>query len=173
MLWIKLSVGMIAVGVLTACTSSSGPSGSPLPTDGRKMKDIYYDAADDEVVHPDARVEELCAGLTSREARKRCQRDADQLGLVRASDERKKNEALGAKRMPEQPKPLYVDYNRSAANELKNLFPRLPNPDITIYVYPHLATRHEVPIPGYTTVMPLYQKVQYALPGERTEQNVR
>ncbi|MFG9621648.1 TIGR03751 family conjugal transfer lipoprotein, partial [Pseudomonas aeruginosa] len=27
-----------------------------------------------------------------------------------------------------------------------------------------------VPVPGYTTVFPLYQRVQYAMPGERVEE---
>lgn len=35
-----------------------------------------------------------------------------------------------------------------------------------IYVYPHLATRVRAPIPGYTTVIPLYERVEYRLPGE-------
>ncbi|MBW6332119.1 TIGR03751 family conjugal transfer lipoprotein, partial [Pseudomonas aeruginosa] len=26
------------------------------------------------------------------------------------------------------------------------------------------------PVPGYTTVFPFYQRVQYAMPGERTEE---
>ena len=57
-------------------------------------------------------------------------------------------------------------YARSAANELEFLFPRLPNPDIYIYVAPHLATDDRVPVPGYTTAVPLYERVEYALPGE-------
>ena len=57
-------------------------------------------------------------------------------------------------------------YTRTAANELENLFPRLPNPDIYIHILPHLATESRVPVPGYTTVAPLYDRVEYALPGE-------
>ena len=57
-------------------------------------------------------------------------------------------------------------YARSAANELELLFPRLPNPDIYIHVLPHLATDDRVPVPGYTTAVPLYERVEYALPGE-------
>ena len=57
-------------------------------------------------------------------------------------------------------------YTRTAANELSFLFPRLPNPDIYIHVLPHLATEARVPVPGYTTAVPLYDRVQYALPGE-------
>ena len=57
-------------------------------------------------------------------------------------------------------------YAREAANELEVVFPRLPNPDIYIYVPPHLATESRLPVPGYTTVVPLYDRVEYALPGE-------
>ena len=57
-------------------------------------------------------------------------------------------------------------YTRGASNELEMLFPRLPNPDVLIYVYPHLATEARVPVPGYTTAVPLYERVEYAMPGE-------
>ncbi|WP_340617108.1 TIGR03751 family conjugal transfer lipoprotein [Xenorhabdus entomophaga] len=59
-------------------------------------------------------------------------------------------------------------YSRSAAQEISQQFPRLPNPDMVMYVFPHLAAGN-TPIPGYSTVFPFYQQVQYALPGERTE----
>ena len=58
------------------------------------------------------------------------------------------------------------EYTRTALNELELLFPRLPNPDVLIYVYPHLATEERVPVPGYTTAVPLYARPEYALPGE-------
>lgn len=60
-------------------------------------------------------------------------------------------------------------YTRTARNEINGQFHRLPNPDLTMYVFPHLAGTDPVPIPGYSTVFPLHQRVQYALPGERTE----
>lgn len=60
-------------------------------------------------------------------------------------------------------------YTRTAENEVANLFPRLPNPDITLYVFPHLTNSAEqLPVPGYTTVFPFYGRIQYAQPGERT-----
>ncbi len=34
---------------------------------------------------------------------------------------------------------LQEPYTRTAANEIRNLFPRLPNPDLVLYVYPHLS----------------------------------
>ena len=60
-------------------------------------------------------------------------------------------------------------YTRTARNEAYRQFHRLPNPDLVMYVYPHLAGSDPVPVPGYTTVFPLYQRVQYAMPGERVE----
>ena len=63
---------------------------------------------------------------------------------------------------------VQASYTRTATNEIYRQFHRLPNPDLVMYVFPHLAGTDPVPIPGYTTLFPLYQHVQYALPGERT-----
>ncbi|NVZ64008.1 TIGR03751 family conjugal transfer lipoprotein [Pseudomonas gingeri] len=60
-------------------------------------------------------------------------------------------------------------YTRTARNEIHSQFRRLPNRDLVMYVFPHLAGSDPVPVPGYSTVFPFYQRVQYALPGERTE----
>ena len=57
---------------------------------------------------------------------------------------------------------LQEPYTRTAANEIRNLFPRLPNPDLVLYVYPHLSGNEQAPVPGYSTVFPFYQRVQYA-----------
>ena len=72
---------------------------------------------------------------------------------------------------PGQARPLAdnAGYTRTAQNEIYSQFKRLPNPDLVMYVFPHLAGSDPAPIPGYTTVFPLYQRVQYALPGERVE----
>ena len=55
---------------------------------------------------------------------------------------------------------------RAALTELDTTFPRLPNPTLVLYVYPHLATGSRVPVPGYVTTFPLYERTEYALPGE-------
>lgn len=60
-------------------------------------------------------------------------------------------------------------YTRTAVSEIYNQFQRLPNPDMVMYVFPHLAGTDPVPVPGYSTVFPLYQRVQYAMPGERVK----
>jgi conjugative transfer region lipoprotein (TIGR03751 family) len=57
-------------------------------------------------------------------------------------------------------------YTRNAENEINNLFPLLLNPQLVMYVYPHLAGSDEAPIPGYSTAFFLYERNHYALPGE-------
>ena len=64
---------------------------------------------------------------------------------------------------------MQARYTRTAQNEIYRQSPRLPNPDLVMYVFPHLAGTDPVPVPGYSTVFPLYQRVQYAMPGERVE----
>lgn len=59
-------------------------------------------------------------------------------------------------------------YSRTQESEISQQFPRLPNPDLVMYVVPHLADGN-APVPGYSTVFPFYSQVQYAMPGERTE----
>ena len=62
------------------------------------------------------------------------------------------------------------DSNRywSALEPMRQRFARVPNPDLVMVVYPHLA-RGQYPVPGYVTVFPMYEQAQYALPGEVDE----
>lgn len=55
---------------------------------------------------------------------------------------------------------------RTAYREIDAVFPRLANPGLVMYVYPHLAGEARVPVPGYATSFPMYEQVEYALPGE-------
>ena len=57
-------------------------------------------------------------------------------------------------------------YTRDAFNEIDVLFPRLPNPTLVMYIFPHLAGEAGAPVPGYTTAFPMYEQVEYSLPGE-------
>jgi len=56
-------------------------------------------------------------------------------------------------------------YTRQAHNELEHLFPRLPNPTLCGFVFPHISEAG-APVPGYTTCFPMYERTEYALPGE-------
>lgn len=57
-------------------------------------------------------------------------------------------------------------YTREAHNEIDTIFPRLPNPSLVMYLFPHLAGEEQVPVPGYVTTFPMYERIEYALPGE-------
>ncbi|MBC8210195.1 MAG: TIGR03751 family conjugal transfer lipoprotein [Gammaproteobacteria bacterium] len=56
-------------------------------------------------------------------------------------------------------------YTRDANNEISQQFPRLPNPELRLYVFPHLSRKGH-PVPGYSSAYLMYEKDQYALPGE-------
>ena len=53
----------------------------------------------------------------------------------------------------------------SAVEPMQQRFARVPNPDLVMVVYPHLA-KGKYPVPGYVTVFPMYEQTLYALPGE-------
>ena len=57
-------------------------------------------------------------------------------------------------------------YVRDAFNELELHFPRLPNPSLVLYVFPHLSGDERVPVPGYATRFPMYTRIEYALPSD-------
>ncbi len=146
----------IAALMLSGCASQD----TIIPNDGTEMIDIYRGAmaADLEVKQThEKEALGVCEELSIDESKESCIRKVNQvLDEQRlAIDTNPKGETLD-----------YVPYTRTQQNELDNLFPRLPNPDLVIYVYPHLATSARAPIPGYSTVIPLYERVQYRLPGE-------
>ena len=57
------------------------------------------------------------------------------------------------------------DFTQQASNEIEQVFVLLPNPQMVLFVYPHLSTEG-APVPGYTTAFPMYAIDQYAMPGE-------
>lgn len=64
----------------------------------------------------------------------------------------------------------YSDYTRTQENEIDSQFQQLPNPNIVMYIFPHATGEgyNLTPVPGYSTVFPLYTHVMYAMPSETT-----
>jgi len=60
-------------------------------------------------------------------------------------------------------------YTRTAHNEIQQIFPRLRNKTLLMFIFPHLSKGERYPIPGYSTAFTLYKQVEYALPGELVE----
>jgi conjugative transfer region lipoprotein (TIGR03751 family) len=52
-----------------------------------------------------------------------------------------------------------------ATRQIERRFARVQNPDLVMTVFPHLA-QGKYPIPGYVTAFPMYESVDYLLPGE-------
>ncbi|EIU1655452.1 MULTISPECIES: TIGR03751 family conjugal transfer lipoprotein [Pseudomonadota] len=137
--WIDRPLVLLAAAVLAGCATSSEKL---LPRGEHTMLDVWQ--------HETGGYNGGQAGRLLLDARQDLRRpliDADTLAAPA------RNEA----------------YTRTAANEIQRQFHRLPNPDLVMYVFPHLAGTDSVPVPGYSTVFPLYQRVQYAMPGERLE----
>lgn len=82
-----------------------------------------------------------------------------------ANDPMAVREALGNRPIIDGDGALH-SYTRDAQNEIDTTFPRLPNPSLVMYVFPHLAGNEQVPVPGYVTTFSMYERVEYALPGE-------
>lgn len=142
--WIDWPMALLAVVTSIALGGCATHSEKLLPRGDRTMLDIWQDETGG---GPDSRH----GSQTSR-----------QLVDARQSLRRPITEA-DARATPA----LNTAYTRTAANEIRRQFHRLPNPDLVMYVFPHLAGTDPVPVPGYSTVFPLYQRVQYAMPGER------
>lgn len=149
----------VGSAVLIAWLSGCANQNTLLPPTEREMIDIYREAMN-EVDAPPAPVfdpQVICGSLELSESIKACQRKL-------AAHAKRVYQVIDTE---ESPQPMtYAPYTRTALTELKQLFPRHDNPDMVIYVYPHLATRTRAPIPGYTTVIPLYERIEYRLPGE-------
>lgn len=60
----------------------------------------------------------------------------------------------------------YGRYTRSVQTEIENLFPLLPNPTLFLYIRPHTVGRDQIPVPGYTVPIKMYERDQHAMPGE-------
>ena len=65
--------------------------------------------------------------------------------------------------------PDLTGYTRNADNEIQQLFPRLKNKTLILYIFPHLSRGERHPVPGYSTAFTFYEKTEYALPGEMEE----
>lgn len=142
----KILLASILISLLPSCASNDVES--MLPQDGPTMKEVY-----DHHFTGQAIPKHSNDGKDSDQTLKENETNAS---INDVSIERR---------------PLPADYNlsgytREADNEINQLFPRLSNPTLIIYIYPHLSGSERHPVPGYSSAFTLYEKVEYALPGE-------
>ena len=139
-IWIESAAALLAVVVLGGCATSKDEL---LPHGDSTMLDIWNQET---------------GGSAGGGQAARQLLDARQ-GACAAADRGRR--AGGARRR--------CRYTRTAQNEIYRQFHRLPNPDLVMYVFP-APGRHR---PGAGARLqhrvPAYQRVQYAMPGERLE----
>ena len=147
MFTMKMLIPILLISFLTGC--ATGGKETILPQDGPTMKEIYEGHFTGEPVvqqkdekQEKAKTESINKGINIK--RKRMQRRVD-------------NEANVS------------DYTRTASNEIQQIFPRLKNKTLVMYIFPHLSRGDRHPVPGYSTAFSFYEKTEYALPGEDQE----
>jgi conjugative transfer region lipoprotein (TIGR03751 family) len=57
-------------------------------------------------------------------------------------------------------------FSETKTNTGEQEFIKLPNPELGMYVYPHFVLDEQLPIAGYTTHFPLFNKEHYVLERE-------
>lgn len=154
--WINTG-GAAALLLISACASQA----PVIPEDGEDMLTIYRRAmagdAHSGVAPFTDEADALCAQLPVEANVQECTELAQAILAT---------QRLAIAANPDDETLDYLPYTRAVQSEIEQVFPRLPNPDLVIYIYPHLATRTRAPIPGYTTVIPLFDRIEYQLPGE-------
>nr|WP_298412398.1 TIGR03751 family conjugal transfer lipoprotein [uncultured Halomonas sp.] len=133
-----IALALMSLGLLAGCATSKDEL---MPTSGVTMQELWKQG-----------ISETGSASVSD--------DADRQGVVAARGALRR--PIGAMQMVDE----RTRYTREAANEIVSQFARLPNPDLVIYIYPHLAGNAAMPVPGYSSVFPLYDTPQYAMPGE-------
>lgn len=58
-------------------------------------------------------------------------------------------------------------------NTPRSDFRLLPNPTLFMFVAPRLSMQNRSPVPGYMTEFKLYERDEYALPGEINLENIK
>ncbi len=51
--------------------------------------------------------------------------------------------------------------NNFPVSNISHDFHKIPNPELRMYVYPHLGGRDQIPVPGYTTEFNVYERNYY------------
>ena len=144
---------LISLGFLmTGC--AIGSKDSILPQEGPTMKDVYeghFSGQGVEYRH-DESVEK---DNTSQADESRLE---DNNGLITRRHYDDENDNHNSNDLS--------SYTRNAHNEIQQIFPRLKNKTLILYIFPHLSQRERHPVPGYSTAFTLYKQTEYALPGE-------
>lgn len=141
--WLRTLSVVLITGLLNAC--ATGDKESILPQDGPSMKEVYQRHFSQE--SGDANQSVLTSSIKPY-------RPAE---LPIEQQEKDQNQNQNSSSTP---------YTQSARQALQQQFPRLKNPTLILYVFPHLSREGHIPVPGYATGFSFYETIEFALPGE-------
>ena len=177
--------GTAAVGLAALLLGGCVGGGALLPPSETTLGELYREAYGRGEPEPasgpmDVRMRRFCERFASTTRlgalfgsvpvrARRCLETAAAEGLLSGHLEHKDCEGAGCAAVVVEerwPPPLHPGWSGRAVSGLDAVFPRLANPDVLVYVYPHVATPLGVGVPGYVTAMPLFERTEYALPGE-------
>ena len=137
----------------TGC--ATGSKDSILPQEGPTMKEVYEGHFTGNYVEH-RQDESMDKDNTTQSGEGRLQENNGLITRRRLHDDNENSDDL-------------TGYTRQAHNEIQQIFPRLKNQTLIMYIFPHLSQRERHPVPGYSTAFTLYKQTEYALPGETEE----
>lgn len=145
----------ILISLSLLMSGCMGAKDNILPQDGPTMKQVYEGHFSGE---PPAHQNESDPEGRGENEHERAVSKADA----------KQSEGLIARRHDGNNHDL-TGYTRTAHNEIQQIFPRLKNKTLMMYIFPHLSKGERHPVPGYSTAFTMYRQTEYALPGEVSE----
>jgi conjugative transfer region lipoprotein (TIGR03751 family) len=153
---LKTALILISISLLLAGCAGGGKD-TILPQDGPTMKEVY----DNHFMSGGAAAQESEAPNSEETSNTKEPKENSSFGLT---DNIKQSRLRDDDNLPQ-----LDTYTRSSLTEIENIFPRLKNKTLVMYVFPHLGSRERNPVPGYSTAFTFYKKTEYALPGELME----
>ena len=141
-----LNTAILISLLLSGC--ATGGKDSILPQDGPTMKQVYEGHFNGKRVDQNKDKDAEARVSTSNDISKKSSQFIDH---------RHDNETV------------LSGYTRAVHNEIQQIFPRLRNKTLVMYIFPHLSKGERHPVPGYSTAFTLYKQIEYALPGELAE----
>lgn len=135
-----------SIALLSGCTTGVVHPAKGTPT----MKQSYYGAMqnNDHVVNTDEDNGGLTGGQTDGQG--------GQFKVI------KRNQIT----LPSQAGALQSPQLLKQQAQNTHEFPLLPNPQLTLYIYPHFEGAGQMPVHGNWTTFPMYTSNHYALPSE-------
>jgi conjugative transfer region lipoprotein (TIGR03751 family) len=149
---------LVMVGLLAGCATHGGKGSSVLPEGGPTMSEIYNNQND----------ESSDVGSLDKVRSKISDSDQGTQGDV---DENSNNNDASADNQNDKDTATVDDENDGSGDDSSSSDEpqMLPNPMISIYVYPHFDGDDQDYVPGHMAYTKLYKETHFALPGEPTE----